>query len=80
MADLGSEVKREVSAGMATVSRMMERLDTRENSGTSTSVSSISEDTSISGPGNERVSEIGGSNSLSDSNAQASYATTAGPN
>ncbi|KAJ0238746.1 hypothetical protein HA466_0239130 [Hirschfeldia incana] len=32
MADIGSEVKREVSAGIATVSRLMERLDTRENS------------------------------------------------
>ncbi|KAF8113355.1 hypothetical protein N665_0050s0015 [Sinapis alba] len=32
MAELGSEVKREVSAGIATVSRMMERLETRENS------------------------------------------------
>lgn len=31
MADIGSEVKREVSAGIASVSRMMERLDTREN-------------------------------------------------
>ena len=32
IADLGSEVKREVSAGIATVSRLMERLETRENS------------------------------------------------
>lgn len=32
MAELGSEVKREVTAGIATVSRMMERLETRENS------------------------------------------------
>ncbi|XP_058779629.1 E3 ubiquitin-protein ligase RHF2A [Vicia villosa] len=31
MSDLGSEVKREVNAGIATVSRMMERLETREN-------------------------------------------------
>jgi len=44
MADLGSEVKREVSAGIATVSRMMERLETRENSRPSTaSVSDVSE-------------------------------------
>ncbi|XP_018445223.1 E3 ubiquitin-protein ligase RHF2A [Raphanus sativus] len=35
MAELGSEVKREVSAGIATVSRMMERLETRENTSSS---------------------------------------------
>ncbi|KAK4478848.1 hypothetical protein RD792_014352 [Penstemon davidsonii] len=31
MADISSEVRREVNAGMATVSRMMERLETRDN-------------------------------------------------
>ncbi|XP_057468202.1 E3 ubiquitin-protein ligase RHF2A-like [Actinidia eriantha] len=31
-ADLGSEVRREMNAGMATVSHMMEHLETRENS------------------------------------------------
>ncbi|KAG8374014.1 hypothetical protein BUALT_Bualt11G0086800 [Buddleja alternifolia] len=31
MADIGSEVRREVNAGIATVSRMMERLETRDN-------------------------------------------------
>ncbi|CAK8542466.1 unnamed protein product [Lathyrus sativus] len=31
MSDLGTEVKREVNAGIASVSRMMERLETREN-------------------------------------------------
>ncbi|GAB4834140.1 hypothetical protein Ancab_032403 [Ancistrocladus abbreviatus] len=31
MADLGSEVQREVNAGIATVSRMLERFDSREN-------------------------------------------------
>ncbi|CAK7342123.1 unnamed protein product [Dovyalis caffra] len=34
MSDLGSEVRREVNAGIATVSRMMERLETRDNIGT----------------------------------------------
>ncbi|XP_059646559.1 E3 ubiquitin-protein ligase RHF2A-like isoform X2 [Cornus florida] len=32
MADIGSDVRREVNAGIASVSRMMERLETRENS------------------------------------------------
>ncbi|XP_052174820.1 E3 ubiquitin-protein ligase RHF2A-like isoform X2 [Diospyros lotus] len=31
MSDLGSEVRREVNAGIATISRMMEHLDTRDN-------------------------------------------------
>lgn len=31
MADIGSEVRREVNAGIATVSRMMERLESRDN-------------------------------------------------
>lgn len=31
VADIGSEVRREVRAGIATVTRMMERLDTRES-------------------------------------------------
>ncbi|KAL3839385.1 hypothetical protein ACJIZ3_023976 [Penstemon smallii] len=31
MADIGTEVRREVNAGIATVSRMMERLETRDN-------------------------------------------------
>ncbi|KAK6126516.1 hypothetical protein DH2020_039750 [Rehmannia glutinosa] len=31
VADIGSEVRREVNAGIATVSRMMERLETRDN-------------------------------------------------
>lgn len=40
MGDLGTEVRREVNAGIATVSRMMERLETRENSdGQSASIS-----------------------------------------
>lgn len=35
MADIGSGVRREVNAGIATVTRMMERLDTREGRRTS---------------------------------------------
>ncbi|GJN10214.1 hypothetical protein PR202_ga28291 [Eleusine coracana subsp. coracana] len=35
VSNLGSEVKREVSAGIAAVSRMIERLETRDSTGTS---------------------------------------------
>lgn len=31
MSDIGSEVRREVNAGIATVSRMMERMETRDD-------------------------------------------------
>jgi E3 ubiquitin-protein ligase RHF len=33
MSDISSDVRREVNAGIATVSRMMERLETRDNGG-----------------------------------------------
>ncbi|KAJ0266542.1 E3 ubiquitin-protein ligase RHF2A [Hirschfeldia incana] len=46
MAELGSEVKREVSAGIATVSRMMERLETRENSSSRPGTASVSSSSS----------------------------------
>ncbi|CAF1774850.1 unnamed protein product [Brassica napus] len=46
MAELGSEVKREVTAGIATVSRMMERLETRENSGSRAGTASVSSSSS----------------------------------
>jgi len=45
LSDLGSEVKREVNAGIAAVSRMMERHDTRDGTGPSA--------TSASGSGSQ---------------------------
>ena len=57
MADIGSEVKREVNAGIATVSRMMERLESRDNNragpsnnntNTTNDVSAVSASSSIS--------------------------------
>lgn len=59
VADLGSEVRREVNAGIATVSRMMERLDTRESRRTFGSSSPHHVDGhSVTEPSNERVTEI----------------------
>ena len=56
VSDIGSEVRREVSAGIATVSRMMERLDTRESRRTSGSSSpQNTEGHSVTEPSNERV-------------------------
>ncbi|TVU44692.1 hypothetical protein EJB05_04141 [Eragrostis curvula] len=45
ISDLGSEVRREVNAGIAAVSRMMERLETKDGTGTSA--------TSASGSGSQ---------------------------
>ncbi|CAK7332073.1 unnamed protein product [Dovyalis caffra] len=79
--DLGSEVRREVNAGIATVSRMMERLETRDNSRTGTSsVSNSVEDGSLAESNNHQLPEVGGGNATSDPNTdgQASRAATSG--
>lgn len=55
MADLGTEVQREVKAGIASVSRMIERLDTREDAE----------------QGNQNSAESRGENSLTDNNTPA---------
>ncbi|XP_062171525.1 E3 ubiquitin-protein ligase RHF2A isoform X7 [Alnus glutinosa] len=75
MADLGSEVKREVNVGIATVSRMMERLETRDNSRTgAASVSNCLENTSVAELENQHTPETSGDNCLRDANKQASCA------
>ncbi|PKU83567.1 E3 ubiquitin-protein ligase RHF2A [Dendrobium catenatum] len=60
MSDIGSEVRREVNAGIATVSRMMERIDMRENSSAATSGASTEH--SVVESSNERVT--GGSSNV----------------
>ncbi|CAN0923370.1 E3 ubiquitin-protein ligase RHF2A [Linum grandiflorum] len=62
VADLSSDVRREVNAGIATVSRMMERLDARESPSPSPRTSTSSgpnrgEDNPVSN--NEHISEAG---------------------
>ncbi|XP_038972304.1 E3 ubiquitin-protein ligase RHF2A-like isoform X3 [Phoenix dactylifera] len=75
IADLGSEVRREVNAGIATVSRMIERLETRENvgaSGTSASNSAQTHSVTETSDGRAIGSHI---NSLpNDTNISASCA------
>ncbi|KAE8676431.1 E3 ubiquitin-protein ligase RHF2A [Hibiscus syriacus] len=56
MADIGSEVRREVNAGIATVSRMMERIDTQDNRNSSNSITSSSENSSNPEPNNHETS------------------------
>ncbi|KAF4371053.1 hypothetical protein G4B88_002982 [Cannabis sativa] len=74
MADLGSEVKREVNAGIATVSRMMERLETRDNSRTGDAPVSNNLNNSVSVSDNQPTSDSSGDNSLSDTTVKASGA------
>ncbi|XP_009378604.2 E3 ubiquitin-protein ligase RHF2A [Pyrus x bretschneideri] len=76
MADLGSEVKREVNAGIATVSRMMERLETKDDNTINEASVSNSLDSPVSESDNRRISERGGENSVNDHNRLA--ACTAG--
>ncbi|XP_052200225.1 E3 ubiquitin-protein ligase RHF2A-like [Diospyros lotus] len=72
MADLGSEVRREVNAGIASVSRMMERLETRENSrGDSASGSHNLVDPLVAEQHNHDNVETDAETSLNDSNAAA---------
>ncbi|GAY59146.1 hypothetical protein CUMW_192330 [Citrus unshiu] len=76
MADLGTEVRREVNAGISTVSRMMERLETRDsNSNNTTSVSSSSNN-SVPELNNQQKSETADTNPMNDTNVQASCAAS----
>lgn len=75
MSDIGSEVRREVNAGIATVSRMMERLETKETGRTSSASESTSiENSSVTESDNQRTSETSGDISLGDTNKPAACA------
>jgi E3 ubiquitin-protein ligase RHF len=85
VADLGSEVRREVNAGIASVSRMMERLETRGNSRTGDSpTASTSEVPLPTESSNERAAESNSATSTttstSASNTTAPCVTTSGSN
>ncbi|KAA0043784.1 hypothetical protein IC582_009187 [Cucumis melo] len=67
MSELGSEVRREVNAGIASVSRMMQRLETREDGVTN-------QGSNEQGGHNRRESNP--ENSLNDSSAPTSCAAT----
>ncbi|KAJ6369226.1 hypothetical protein OIU77_020513 [Salix suchowensis] len=80
IADQGSDVTREVNAGIATVSRMMEHLETRDDSKTGTSSVSNSVDGSVAESNSQQVPEVGGVSATSDPNTkvQASRAASSG--
>ncbi|KAI3851790.1 hypothetical protein MKX03_034145 [Papaver bracteatum] len=77
MADLGTEVRREVNAGIASVSRLMERLET-SGKNSDASVSDNLEEGSVSEPGNQMIAENHGTSPLNDNNPSASCATSSG--
>ncbi|QHO31144.1 E3 ubiquitin-protein ligase RHF2A [Arachis hypogaea] len=78
MSDIGSEVRREVNAGIATVSRMMERLETRDsnrsnsNTNSNTAPSNL-EHGSGQGSSDQLLTETEGSQ-LRDTNTKTSCA------
>lgn len=79
MSDLGSQVSREVNAGIATVSRMMERLETRDDRTNTATVSNSSEDSSNLESNNHQTSDAGEGTPSIETSAQASCATSSAP-
>ncbi|KAK0605529.1 hypothetical protein LWI29_027826 [Acer saccharum] len=80
MTDLGSEVRREVNAGIATVSRMMERLETRDNSRNDTATVPSNPNSPVPESNNHQISEADGDRPLSDNNVKSSCAASSGSN
>lgn len=78
MADLGSEVRREVNAGIASVSRMMERLDTRENNRADQASVSHHMTDPVAEQSNHNGRETDAENPLNDSNTPAACAASSG--
>ncbi|XP_022925348.1 E3 ubiquitin-protein ligase RHF2A-like isoform X1 [Cucurbita moschata] len=73
MSDIGSEVRREVNVGIATVSRMMERLETRDaRKSSSPESSNVGDNNPVSESNDRRTPKNGGNNPLSVSNKEGS--------
>ncbi|XXG65383.1 hypothetical protein AAC387_Pa05g3097 [Persea americana] len=80
VADLGSEVRREVNAGIASVSRLMERLEARDSTRASTASASQGIDGSVTESSNQRTAVEHGNDLPNNSNRSASCAASSGPN
>ncbi|XP_074573672.1 E3 ubiquitin-protein ligase RHF2A-like isoform X2 [Curcuma longa] len=80
VADIGSEVRREVSAGIANMSRMVERLDTRESRTTNSAVSPGAEVNAVVEPRNEGVTGSQANTCVNSSTSSTSCAATSGSN
>ncbi|KAJ7948118.1 E3 ubiquitin-protein ligase RHF2A [Quillaja saponaria] len=81
MVDLSSEVQREVNAGIATVSHIMEHLETRDNGrNISPSTPTGSEDGSVQGSNSQQISDTGSNNPSRESSMPAPCATGSSSN
>lgn len=82
MSDMGSEVRPEVNAGITTVSRMMEHLETRDSDRTTENSPSTTNlvDGSVAGPSDQHVTDNGGDNLLRDNTTNASCAAGSSSN
>ncbi|XP_039066155.1 E3 ubiquitin-protein ligase RHF2A-like [Hibiscus syriacus] len=76
MSEIGSQVRREVNAGIATVSRMMERLETRDNRTSTATVSNSSENWFNLESNSQQISDAGGETASTETSALASRATS----
>ncbi|KAK7392727.1 hypothetical protein VNO78_21173 [Psophocarpus tetragonolobus] len=77
MSELGSEVKRELNAKIASVSRLMERLETRENNmAAGTSLSNNFVNRSIAETSNQNNVEAREENSLRDHSTPATFSAS----
>ncbi|KAJ4724960.1 E3 ubiquitin-protein ligase RHF2A [Melia azedarach] len=80
MADLGSEVRREVTAGIARVPRIVEHLESRDNSSNTTASVSNSANNLVPETDNQRIPENAGNNHTSGTNVQALCPASSGAN
>lgn len=78
VADIGSEIRREVNIGIATVSRMVERLDTRERRTPSSTASPGAEVDAAVEPKNEGVSGSQANTRVNTSASSTSCSATSG--
>ncbi|XP_048225547.1 E3 ubiquitin-protein ligase RHF2A isoform X2 [Ricinus communis] len=76
MSDIGSEVRREVNAGITSVSRMMERLETRDNSTANHVSVSTQTDYSVAERSNQNNVNTRRESPLGESNTPASFAAS----
>lgn len=79
MADLGSEVRREVNAGIASVSRMMEHLETRDGRNGAASVSN-NPNSPVPESSNNQIAEGHGHSPSNDTAVRAPCAAGSGSN
>lgn len=71
MSDIGSEVRRELNAGFASVSRLMERLEKREDNNTAAGGSSLSNHLAAETSNQNNGEASGGESTLRDSSTPA---------